>query len=75
MKIKCPILGRPTDVKRTGFSHDDWSLVECTETGFVFLKDPPSYGRLETEFAWESTAAKQTETRRQRYPLQKGGKK
>ncbi len=71
MKIHCPILGRPTVARQTAYSHGEWSIVQCTETGFVFLQNPPSYGRLESEFAWEATAAEQTKSRRRQYPLQK----
>lgn len=71
MKTQCPILGRSTTIEHTSYSQGEWSIVQCTETGFVFLKDPPSYQRLESEFAWEMTAAKQTEARRHKHPLQK----
>lgn len=57
-----PILGRATTVMQTGVSRDAWSLVRCTETGFVFLANPPQYTQLESEYAWEVTA--QTERTR-----------
>jgi SAM-dependent methyltransferase len=55
MEFVCPILGRPTEVIPTGFGRDAWSLVQCRETGFVFLPNPPAYAALDQEYAWERT--------------------
>jgi len=57
MEMLCPILGRPTPVRFTGFQSGPWRIVQCTETGFVFLADPPSYEQLQVEHAWEVTSA------------------
>ncbi len=56
MENNCPILDRTVRVDETRFSSDPWAVVQCRETGFVFLADPPSYSQLETEFAWEKTS-------------------
>jgi len=51
----CPILGRETKVRSTPFHRGEWLVVQCEETGFVFLQNPPGYAQLESEFAWEKT--------------------
>ena len=63
MSQNCPILERITTVDETDFSRDDWLIVRCRETGFVFLANPPEYSQLETEYAWEQTSLKETERR------------
>ena len=65
MECLCPILERSTPVEDAGFSRDDWSLVRCTETGFVFLANPPDYAQLESEFAWESTVRDERQRRQE----------
>ncbi|MDA0802772.1 MAG: hypothetical protein O2819_03345 [Planctomycetota bacterium] len=56
MEHHCPILGRHTQTAPTPYSRGEWSLVRCTETGLVFLPDPPAYEQLEEQFAWEQTS-------------------
>ncbi len=63
MERTCPILDRTATVDETPFCRDAWSIVQCRETGFVFLADPPDYSQLETEFAWEKTAVAERERR------------
>lgn len=48
---------------------EQWRLVRCRETGFVFLKDPPVASELEQEFAWEKTYALEARRREQAEPL------
>ena len=55
-KMNCPILGRDTEVDRTGYGQAAWPIVRCRETGFVYLENPPDYSKLESEFAWERTS-------------------
>lgn len=69
MRHRCPILGRDTDTVPTGFGRDGWSLVRCTETGMVFLPDPPAYEELETNYAWEATSAAERERRLRDEPV------
>ncbi len=68
MECICPILERPTIVDQTDFCSDPWSVVRCSETGFVFLSNPPDYSQLETEFAWEKSAATERNRRQQAQP-------
>jgi 2-polyprenyl-3-methyl-5-hydroxy-6-metoxy-1,4-benzoquinol methylase len=69
MKLTNPILNTTTTTVETEFSNDGWQIVECQETGFVFLANPPSYDRLESEFAWEKTAKAEGERRLAEEPL------
>lgn len=44
-------------------------MVECLETGMVFLENPPEYSQLVEEFAWEKTYEEETERRRNEEPV------
>jgi 2-polyprenyl-3-methyl-5-hydroxy-6-metoxy-1,4-benzoquinol methylase len=67
-KMNCPILGRDTEVDRTGYGQAEWPIVRCRETGFVYLENPPDYSKLESEFAWESTSQEERVRRETRVP-------
>lgn len=69
MESLCPILGRTTQVEPTRFSKGFWKVVRCTETGFVFLANPPAYEQLESEFAWEVTSSAEKQRRRSDEPI------
>lgn len=68
MECVCPILGRPTPVEKTHFSHQSWTIVRCLETGFLFLPNPPSYHEVSTEFAWEKRYVEEQQRRNQQAP-------
>ncbi|HBF07426.1 MAG TPA: hypothetical protein DDW29_04180, partial [Gammaproteobacteria bacterium] len=42
-----PILEHETNTIKSPYSPAEWDLVECLDTGFVFLKNPPSYESLQ----------------------------
>ena len=65
----CPILGRVTKTFPTPFSSGPWQVVRCSETGFVFLANPPTYQQLEVEHAWEVTSLAEKKRRRLEEPL------
>jgi SAM-dependent methyltransferase len=69
MKTTCPILGRPTAVEATPYDRDGWRLVRCSETGLVFLANPPAYEELAETFAWERTTVAETAHRRSEEPV------
>ncbi|HCK91596.1 MAG TPA: hypothetical protein DHW71_01345 [Gammaproteobacteria bacterium] len=50
-----PILEHETNTIKSPYSPAEWDLVECLDTGFVFLKNPPSYESLQEEYAWEKS--------------------
>lgn len=67
--FSCPILDRTTTVSRTPYERDGWSIVQCRETGFVFLANPPDYSQLESEFAWEKTYEQECARRETEEPI------
>tara|TARA_B100000519_G_C14231096_1_gene432414 strand:- start:95 stop:967 length:873 start_codon:yes stop_codon:yes gene_type:complete len=64
-----PLTGTVTPVKETPYSNGEWKVVECQETGMVFLENPPDYSRLVEEFAWEKTFEEESKRRRQEEPV------
>lgn len=69
MPTVCPLVGRPTETEPTPFERDGYRLVRCTETGFVFLENPPEYEELRDDFPWEQTIQAESQRRRRREPL------
>ena len=65
----CPILERATVNVATKYSRDSWKLVQCSETGFVFLPDPPDYSQLVDEMAWEKLMEEERARRRREEPF------
>ncbi len=64
-----PLTGTQTPVKETPYSNGEWRVVECLETGMVFLENPPEYSQLVEEFAWEKTFEEEKKRRRKEEPL------
>lgn len=69
MELTCPILGRHTRVRLTPWKSGNWQIVQCEETGLVFLANPPSYQQLEVEHAWEVTSVVEKRRRREAEPV------
>ena len=69
MSRKNPLTETKTPVKETPYSSGEWKVVECQETGMVFLQNPPDYSRLVEEFAWEKTYEEEKERRRKEEPV------
>ena len=57
----CPQCGATAVVALPRYSTAEWHVVACIDCGFVYLRNPPTYARLEEEFAWEKTAPAETE--------------
>ncbi|KIC11834.1 hypothetical protein RA19_04135 [Leisingera sp. ANG-M1] len=51
----CPACGSSGYQRLAEYSPDHWEMAECTDCGFVFLRNPPGYEALKEEFAWETT--------------------
>jgi SAM-dependent methyltransferase len=64
-----PLTESRTPTHPTPYSKDEWEIVECDETGMVFLANPPDYESLVEEFAWEKTYAEEKASRRKREPV------
>lgn len=64
-----PILQKATATRPSRYSREPWRLVECLETGLVFLENPPDYSELNDDFAWEKTQAQEAERRVREEPI------
>lgn len=64
-----PLTESTTPTEPTPYSRDPWEIVECQETGMVFLANPPDYSSLVEEYAWEKTFAEEKASRRKREPV------
>lgn len=69
MQADCPILGRPTETAATPYSRDGYRLVQCLETGFVYLENPPAYEEVRDDFPWEQTMQAERERRQRSEPI------
>ena len=65
----CPQCGSSAFHALTDYSSPPWQIVECGACGFIFLRNPPQYERLSSEFAWEKTRVAEVERRRARSPI------
>ena len=65
----CPLCdGLPAEALPR-YSTAEWRVVRCTRCGFVYLRNPPAYRELETDFAWEKTSAVETVRRKRDRPF------
>ncbi|MGJ8697653.1 MAG: class I SAM-dependent methyltransferase [Verrucomicrobiaceae bacterium] len=69
MNREHPILKRPTKTKESPYSKDEWKLLECEETGLVYLDNPVEYEELEDDYAWEKLYKAEKEDRKRREPI------
>jgi 2-polyprenyl-3-methyl-5-hydroxy-6-metoxy-1,4-benzoquinol methylase len=69
MKTFCPILGRETTTESTPYSRDEWEVVKCRETGFYFLKNPPSYENVRCDFEWTKSIKSERKRREISEPI------
>ncbi len=67
-RLICPITGSETSATLLE-QRGEWALVQCQETGFVFLANPPEYTELEENYAWEVSFEKERQRRREEEPL------
>jgi ribosomal protein L37E len=49
----CPRCGGEAFQSMRDYSAPPWQIVDCSACGFVYLRNPPQYDRLVSEFAWE----------------------
>ncbi|MGF1452397.1 MAG: class I SAM-dependent methyltransferase [Opitutales bacterium] len=64
-----PILDRPAKTVVSKYSRGGWVLLECRETGLVYLDNPPDYTELEDTYAWERSLKRERAARKAREPL------
>src|SRR6476469_6090798 len=65
----CPQCGSAAFHPLADYSSPPWQIVKCGACGFVFLRNPPQYERLGSEFAWEKTRVAEVERRKARSPI------
>jgi SAM-dependent methyltransferase len=65
----CPQCDGLQALRLERYSTPEWGVVACIACGFVFLQNPPSYERLEQEFAWEKTAPAEARRRHAKRPF------
>jgi len=65
----CPLLDRAAPTEPVAGAPSPWDLRRCTETGFVFLANPPHQERFQDQYAWELTHEREVERRRQSEPV------
>jgi hypothetical protein len=51
------------------YSRQPWFVVQCSTCGFVYLRNPPTYEQLVSEFAWEKTRAIEKQRRKRQKPF------
>jgi SAM-dependent methyltransferase len=68
----CPLAERATATRTLDVAPPPWVVLECQETGMVFLQNPPGYDSLRQEFAWEHTYAQQAVRRKAEEPVLQG---
>lgn len=68
MQRHCPLLDQPAPSEPLHDAPSPWQLRRCTETGFVFLANPPAQAQFQDEYAWEVTHEREADRRRQAEP-------
>jgi Zn ribbon nucleic-acid-binding protein len=67
----CPQCGASAFQALPAYSSPPWQIVECAACGFVFLRNPPEYKHLVSEFAWEKTRVAEVERRKTQSPVRR----
>ncbi len=66
---RCPLCDGAEARALPKASRDEWRVVGCTGCDFVYLANPPGFGSLEEEFAWEQTFEDEKARRIEAAPL------
>ncbi len=59
----CPVCNNAGYNVLPTYSHNEWTIAQCDNCNFVYLRNPPGYEAMVEEFAWEKTSKKE-QTRR-----------
>jgi hypothetical protein len=65
----CPQCGGEAFRALPDYSSPPWQILECGACGFVFLRNPPEYKYLVSEFAWEKMRVAEVARRKARSPI------
>jgi SAM-dependent methyltransferase len=64
----CPLLERASRSQPLPYAPFPWSLRRCSDTGFVYLANPPAQDLFRDAFAWEVTHKAESQRRQQAEP-------
>ncbi|MCX7432401.1 MAG: methyltransferase domain-containing protein [Planctomycetia bacterium] len=64
----CPLLERASESQPLPYAPFPWSLRRCSDTGFVYLANPPAQDLFRDTFAWEVTHKTESRRRQQAEP-------
>jgi len=64
----CPLLERESSSKKLPYAPDPWNLQRCSDTGFIYLANPPAQDLFRDAFAWEVTHKAESRRRQQSEP-------
>ncbi|MCP4072091.1 MAG: class I SAM-dependent methyltransferase [Hyphomicrobiales bacterium] len=67
----CPLCASASGHKLSKYSKDGWNIHQCSECGFIFLKNVPTYDAFVNDLAWEKSYAIEKERREQTAFLRK----
>jgi SAM-dependent methyltransferase len=66
---QCPQCGGEAFHSLPDYSAAPWQVVQCPACSFVYLRNPPQYERLSSEFAWEKTRVAEVARRKTNSPV------
>ncbi|MGR3344180.1 MAG: class I SAM-dependent methyltransferase [Paracoccaceae bacterium] len=69
MTRDCPICEAALATPVDKYCRDQWQLAACDGCGHVYLRNPPGYGALAEDYAWEKTYEVEHERRLQESPI------
>jgi SAM-dependent methyltransferase len=69
LKRASPMLEHDGDTRQLDVAPAPWIVRQCTESGLVFLENPPGYESLKSELAWEVTWKREAEARAAAEPV------
>jgi len=64
-----PLTETVSQVRVSEYSKDDWIIVQCLETGMVYLQNAPDYSQLKEEFAWKKEFIEERARRKAKEPI------
>lgn len=65
----CPLLERATPTKPIPYAPAPWDLRQCTESGFVYLRNAPAYEHLIDDMPWETRSRAESQARARAEPV------
>lgn len=64
----CPLLDHESGSQPLSYAPSPWNLRRCSDTGFVYLANPPAQDLFRDAFAWEVTHKAESRRRQQAEP-------